>query len=147
MEDQALTGITSYDKEIISTVNRILALHPAPLSTKDMARFADLLNTHKIAAYNGQLFLIGRICKEEVQNEPNNIAFQKFVAIDPFYVWRMADNRTGFNNSPSKPHLNEQSAKTEAERLAKANPGSAFGVVKLLAECKVEKLTWKVYNA
>ncbi len=45
-------------------------------------------------------------------------------------------------NAPTVKHWSYQSAKNEAERLARCNPGQEFHVLKSFATCKSVDVAW-----
>ena len=55
-----------------------------------------------------------------------------------FYVFR----KNG--GAPSRVHATEDSARNEAERLSKQNPGAVFQVLEIVAECKTKpaEIAW-----
>jgi len=55
-----------------------------------------------------------------------------------WYVLRMDEK----GRSPQKRHTSEESAREEAERLAIANPGVKFSVVRLVASVAVNTPMW-----
>lgn len=48
--------------------------------------------------------------------------------------------------SPTVKHLTPESAKREAERLARENSGRVFHVMEVVASCKRNDVLWKDYN-
>lgn len=56
----------------------------------------------------------------------------------PFYmIW--CEGRS----APTAKHMSEDSAGNEAERLAKANPGKTFHVLKSFASCTKHDVEWR----
>lgn len=53
-----------------------------------------------------------------------------------FLVW---SEQSG---NPTYKHSTEDSAKAEAERLARANPGKVFHVLRLVDSCQVNDIVW-----
>ena len=47
------------------------------------------------------------------------------------------------NGAPRYRHQTLGSARTEAERLAKANPGTRFTILLAVASCEVQSVTWQ----
>lgn len=43
-------------------------------------------------------------------------------------------------------HNTEQSARTEAERLAKINPGESFTVLESVGTCSMSSMVWQMFN-
>lgn len=62
-----------------------------------------------------------------------NLGFQEF-----WLGWRAVYRADGESVFPTKRHLSEQSARAEAERLARKHPGNEFYVLRSVAAGQVE---------
>lgn len=72
--------------------------------------------------------------KEEAMTVPTSEA-------SPFwFVW----NEQG--HAPTHKHVTVESAKAEAERLARANPGERFTVLAALGTCEFDAVKWTQIN-
>ena len=69
--------------------------------------------------------------------ESMNLGFQEF-----WLVWRAVYRADGESVFPTKRHLSEQSARAEAERLARKHPGNEFYVLRSVAAVQVVSVQW-----
>lgn len=59
------------------------------------------------------------------------------------YIVASGDGKNMSISSTPKIHTDERSARTEAERLANLNPGTAFTVMKVEGTVKSSGIVWK----
>lgn len=64
--------------------------------------------------------------------------------MNPFWmVVRLLGPSDCFNNAPTREHVTEQSARAEAERLARNNPGQRFAVLRSVAVACKHDVAWE----